>query len=242
MKRVIAGLLCGIVMLGVATGCDNDSIGSTGGSNTKVDKINNEINYFEIDNKKVYLTKDLEQFVMQLKGLSCTLSAEYTNLIGQLEIDDINSKDNQFYTLESQGSGQIVSIECQGEQSYDKVLISLFLEMTEQSDGTEQNLGLYVDRPIHLWGITSSNRNVIVGGDKISITLGDDPNTSDLKDIEKALGTNYETETDRYDRISDVSYEEAGKEYNYDFKIKYPSNAGTSGQYITMAYIKEKRY
>lgn len=242
MKKVLAGLLCEIITIGGATGCESGSIGSTGGSGTKVNKINNEINYFEIDNKKVYLTKDLEQFVMQLKGLSCTLSAEYTNLIGQLGIDDINSKDNQFYTLESQGSGQIISIECQGEQRYDKVLISLFLEMTEQPDGTEQNLGLYVDRPIRTWGITSSNRNVIVGGDKISITLGDDPDTNDLKDIEKALGTNYETETDRNDRISDVIYEESGKEYNYDFKIKYSSNSGTSGQYITMAYIKEKQY
>ena len=242
MKKVIAGLLCGIIMIGVATGCDNASTGSTGGSNTKVDKINNEINYFEIDNKKVYLTKDLEQFVMQLKGLSCTLSAEYTNLTGQLEIDDINSKDNQFYSLESTTTGQIVSIECPGEQSYDDIDMTLFLEMIEQPDGTDQNLGLYVDRPIRTWAISSSNRNAKIGGDKISITLGDDPDTSDLKDIEKALGTNYETETDRHDRVSDVIYEDTGKEYNYDFKIKYPSNSGTSGQYITIAYITEKQY
>lgn len=242
MKKVLTGLLCGIVALTVATGCDNASTGSTGGSNTKVDKINNEINYFEIGNKKVYLTKDLEQFVMQLKGLGCNLSAEYTNLTGRLEIDDINSKDNQFYSLESQGLGQIVSIECPGEQSYDSINISLFLEMTEQSDGTDQNLGLYVDRPIRTWAISSSNRNAKVGGDKISLTIGDDPDTSDLKDIEKALGTNYETETDRKDRISDVIYEESGKKYNYDFTIKYSSNSGTTGQHITSVYVKEKEY
>lgn len=239
MKKLLTGLLCGLMVLTVSTGCDNNA-DSNGGNNTKVDKINNEINYFEIEGKKIYLTKDLEQFVMQLKGLGCTLSAEYTNLTGQLEIDDINSKDNQFYSIESQGMGQIVSVECPGEKSYDTISMSLFLEMTEQADGTDQNLGLYVDRPIRTWGITSSNRNAIVGGDKISITLGDEPNTSDLKDIEKALGTDYETETDRHDRINSVIYENSNKEYNYDFTIKYPSNSGTSGQYITMAYIKEK--
>ena len=74
-KKLFLSLMCGVLVLGLATGCSSNS-----DNITNVNKIDNEINYFEIDNKKIYLTKDLEEFVLQLKGLGCNLSAEYTNL------------------------------------------------------------------------------------------------------------------------------------------------------------------
>jgi len=238
MKKIVLSLVCGILILGIATGCGNSSLGGSGNVNT----IDNEINYFEISNKKIYITKDLEEFVMQLKGLGCNLSAEYTNLTGQLEIDDINSKDNKFYSLESQGSGQIVNIECPGEQSYDSITMSLFLEMTEQPDGTDQNLGLYVDRPIRTWSISSSNRNAKVGGSKGTLLLGDDPSSSNINDIEKLFGKNYEYDTDRHDRIEEIEYENEGQAYSYDLRVKYASNSDNTGQRITYFSITENDY
>lgn len=236
-KKLFLSLMCGVLVLGLATGCSSNS-----DNITNVNKIDNEINYFEIDNKKIYLTKDLEEFVLQLKGLGCNLSAEYTNLNGKLEIDSINSKNSEFYSLESQGSGQIVSIECPANESYNTISMSLFLEMTEQPDGTDQNLGLYVDRPIRTWSISSSNRNAIVGGNKGTLLLGDEPKSSNLKDIENLLGKNYEYETDRHDRIEDIEYENEGKPYSYDLTVKYASNSENAEQRITYFSITENAY
>lgn len=236
-KNLIFSLMCGVLSIILITGCSSDN-----GNNTDVTKIDSEINYFEIDDKKIYLTKDLEDFVLQMKGLGCNLSAEYTNLDGKLEIDSITSKDSEFYSLESDGLGQIVRIECPADKSYNTISMSLFLEMTEQSDGTDQNVGLYVDRPIRTWSISSSNRNVIVGGDKGTLLLGDDPNSSSLKEIEKLLGKNYDYETDRHDRIEDIEYENEEKPYFYDLRIKYDSNSDSTGQSITYFSVTENNY
>ena len=71
--------------------------------------VDSEIDYILFKDKKIYLTNDLEDFVLQFKGYGCKFQAEDSNISGSFEIDNINSKDHAFYTLTG---GHIFEISC----------------------------------------------------------------------------------------------------------------------------------
>jgi len=237
-NKMFLNLMCGFLgVCLITTGCSSGNF-----NNKKITKIDSDIDYFEINGKKIYLTKNFEQFVLQLKGLGCNMSAEYTNLNGKLEIDDINSKDNLFYSIESKTNGQMVDIECPGDESYNSIDLTLFLEMMEEDDGTRGDVGLYVDRPIRQWKIFASNKNAVVGGKKGRLIIGIEPEFSDLKDIENILGKDFEFEKDNKDRIDDIKYNNENKTYSYNLLLSYTSNFEQEGQHIFSFSVEDNEY
>jgi hypothetical protein len=213
-KRLIKIVL--VLMILVVSGCSNSTLGT---SNIK--KIDSKVDYVLFRNKKIYFTENLEDMVLQFKGLGCVFKKNYGNDLN-IEIDKINSKDNEFYTLS--GRDNMFDIECPIENMKYTMNTTIMFE----SASTEEEKNKYVDRKLGYWDIFSLDENVKVSIDKKILSLGDynDNIVSSSKDVINILGNNYEI--DRFSK--DIVYQIDEYEYSFDVSTSSDKINGFSVQ------------
>lgn len=179
------------------------------GKEINIEKIDSKIDYILFRDRKIYLTDKFNDFVLQFKGLSCKLEADGAkNFFNKINIDDINSKEHEFYKLMTTStSTESVTVECENEKSYFGTSFSVFFNYDPSGDEV-----LYSEREIDDWHISpQENIDVYIEGKKLSYG-GDDATEATREDVVKIMGTNYELDYD-----DDISYK-IGK-YQYDFSF-----------------------
>lgn len=154
-----------------------------------IKKIDSKIDYILFRDKKIYLSDNFNDFVLQFKGLSCKLNALYaSNYFDKINIDDIDSKEHVFYDISTDGSNtNQVAIECDVEGSYFPSTFNMWFEYDNEVGEV-----LYSEREMDSWSI-SPNENIDVYIDGKKISYGDDDKSIvTMNDVEKILGKNYE--------------------------------------------------
>lgn len=200
MKKRLMLIILVIAVL-VVTGCSNSGLNST-----NVEKIDSKVDYILFRNKKIYLTESLEDMVLQFKGLGCVFQPRFDSDF-EIQIDEINSKNNEFYSL----TGDVVSfkVECPYKDSKYPATLTVMFEHT--SDDEEKKM--YIDRELGYWSIFSLKENVKVSIDGKELLFGEDNDVvvSKLNDAISILGDDYETERFTDDIIYSIG------DYEYSF-------------------------
>jgi len=200
MKKVLL-ILSSLFVAFILTGCNTEK--TTIQNSTNVNILESEIDYFVFRNKKIYLTKNLEEYVMQFQGMECKLNRN-------LDIDNIKSKEHGFYQLEE----EIFNITCpNAEIKYPASSTIMVDSMNWDESGIKS-----VDREAYYWGIygaSSEGIDVYFEGEKITIN---GKNTSKKSDVIKVLGSNYEYEESiSFSGHYDLIYEINSMEYKFSF-------------------------
>ena len=169
-SKIIISLLVAIIIL---TGCNK----SINGQSRKITPIDSEIEYILFRNKKIYLTKNLEDFVLQFKGNECKMKAEGSNISDSFEIDNINSKDHAFYTL---NGGYTFGVSCFTDGNISEAKFNGYLEQNDKN---------YVDREIKEWYINSLQEVIkIKTKNHGTLIFGDDNNHETIDSIKSKMG------------------------------------------------------
>ena len=190
-----------VVFVFCLTGCGAGDLSDS--NKTNIDLLDSKVDYFVFRDKKIYLTKNLEQYVLQFQGLECKLNRN-------LDIDNVKSKDHGFYQMKDEEfeiECPRVDIDYPGDS---------FVMVDRKYDQSELNS---VDLDIYYWRISGGSSESITmyaGGKKIII---DGENASNKDDVIKAFGDDYEyEESDSFKDYYDLEYEL--NEFEYDFSFR----------------------
>ena len=201
MKKIVNMLLAFIVVLGLS-GCNS----LDNKEKINVDVLESKVDYFVFRNKKIYLTEDLEQYIMQFQDFECKLN-------GSLEIDNINSKEHKFYQL-IDDSFEITcpSLEIADTADYYVIVRS----MTFEEDDVKS-----IDREIENWRISGGDDEgieIYIDGKRVVV---DGENASTKSDIIDIMGSDYEYEESLSVRgYYHLIYEFDGIQYEFGFNKK----------------------
>lgn len=202
-------LILGIVLLtGLCTGCGNNA-----SVVTNVDKLDSKIDYFVFRNKKIYLTNSFVDYVLQYKGMGCKLNTEGTGIAGNINIDDINSSDHEFYNLSTERGSIIVGVECYEDDEYFPASFSVGFEYDLEET-------LLKNKKVDYWNISPKGENVKVYFDGTELSFGGDGKESTKEDVKKMLGSGYEENT-YYDNDIDITIDNI--HYAFSFSEKEDS-------------------
>lgn len=190
MKKIL--VIC-IAMLFIfnLTGCSSDD-------NVNMDVLDSKLDYVLFRDKKIYLSKNLEQFVLQFQGLKCKLNRN-------MDIDNITSKEHKFYQLKDDD----FDITCPSLEIKYPADFSVMLDVYD--------VDYSVDGEIYHWTLSGGIDESLIAffnGKKIFIN-GDD--ASSKEDVIKVMGKDYEYEED--DSIRgwfDLNYENDGFYFSFN--------------------------
>lgn len=183
MKKYLGLILSVILLTGLCTGCGNDNSGAT-----NIEKLDSKIDYFVFRNKKIYLTNIFVDYVLQYKGMGCQLNTEGTDISGNINIDDIDSSDHEFYNLSTERGSIIISIDCYEGDEYFPASFSIGFEY--DLDET-----LLKNKKVDYWLISPKGENAKVYFDGTELSFGGDGKDSTKEDVKKMLGSGYEENT-----------------------------------------------
>lgn len=181
-------------------------VGCTTDSKIKIDTLDSELDYIEFRDRKIYLTSDLEQYILQFQGLKCKLNSN-------LDIDNITSKEHKFYQLKDNN----FDITCPDPNIKYAADFGIMLKL-KPSESNSLYKSNSVDGNIYYWSLSGGLDEELVvkfNGKKIIIN-GKKPSSKD--DVIKIMGKDYEYEKS----ISikgwyDLNYEISDIEYSFAF-------------------------
>lgn len=208
-KRICLLLILIISSLCILTGCNKLELSS----DKNISKLDSKVDYILLRNKKIYLSENFEEFILQFKGLGCDFKAEGSNVPGVIKIDEIDSDSHEFYDLSTKSSyaGYDTKVECYIESNYSPTEFSLMF--TTES----YNEGLYKNKKIDYWSIYPKEEiTLYINGGKL--TYGGDKEIT-KKNVVKVMGDNYKEEDSSIHTIEYVI-----EEFRYRFLLSSNDN------------------
>lgn len=203
MTRKIKIIILAVLLL-FLNGCSSNE------PKIKIDKLSSKVDYFLYRDKKIYLTKNVEQFVLQFKGMSCIAKGVGSNISSEFSIDNINDKNHAFYTMKG---GNEIEVRCPSDNYSYSPSFSIYLKSKDDYN---------INRDIRKYSISTTDEplEVIISGKKLIFADKKDDNKSTFADLKKILGTNYEYEADNtssilLNKIDKVIYEDNNYEYTF---------------------------
>lgn len=202
MKKIL--IICiSIFMVLNLTGCDSNNKGSH-----NIDVLDGELDYVLFRDKKIYLTENSEQYVLQFQGLGCKLNRN-------MDINNITSKEHKFYQL----SEDDFDITCPDLEIQYPADFGAMLDIEEYYDNTMHTLNS-VDGRIYYWsfgGGIDESLYAYFNGKKI-VVYGE--NASNKDDVIKVMGSDYEYEEENnfpWNGWFDLKYTINDLEYKFSF-------------------------
>ena len=123
MTRKIKIIILAVLLL-FLNGCSSNE------PKIKIDKLSSKVDYFLYRDKKIYLTKNVEQFVLQFKGMSCIAKGVGSNISSEFSIDNINDKNHAFYTMKG---GNEIEVRCPSDNYSYSPSFSIYLKSKDDS-------------------------------------------------------------------------------------------------------------
>lgn len=176
-------------------------------SGRNLKSVDSDIDYISIRDRRIYLTDNFEDYVLQFQGLGCKFQAKDSNTKDSFEIDNIKSKDHPFYTLTG---GYAFNISCPVTGNVSSADFDGYLEQTA---GTN-----YIEKTIVKWRINSLEEVIkIKTKNHGTLIFGDDDNHETIDSIKEKYGEPSKVETSYINGIENIIYE--GTNYDLDFIV-----------------------